>query len=188
MTNDTTLDLVQEVLAANLRRLRVARHLSLSELARATGMSKATLSGIEQGRANPTVETLASLARALRVGLGELLEELALGEIRVNRASQSEAYERNGMRRRTLDGLEPGLPLEITEIVLAPRQVRELEPRPAGSRAHLYVLQGKLIAGPVERVTELASGDYASFPIDVPHSYEALRHAARALILEQAPR
>ena len=50
--------MVQETLAANLRRLRIARHLSLSELARATSMSKATLSSIENGRANPTVDTL----------------------------------------------------------------------------------------------------------------------------------
>jgi quercetin dioxygenase-like cupin family protein len=45
------------------------------------------------------------------------------------------------------------------------------------------VLEGKLIAGPVERVTELSAGDYASFPIDVPHVYETGRAAARALLL-----
>ena len=55
----------QDVLAANLRRLRIARRLSLSELARATGMSKATLSSVESGRSNPTIETLAALAGAL---------------------------------------------------------------------------------------------------------------------------
>ena len=75
----------QDVLAANLRRLRIARRLSLSELARATGMSKATLSSVESGRSNPTVETLAALAAALRVSLGELLEEPPLGEVRVVR-------------------------------------------------------------------------------------------------------
>src|ERR687886_1714377 len=79
---------VAEVLAANLRRLRIARHLSLSELARATQISKATLSGVESGRSNPTVETLAALAAALRVTLGELLEEPPAGEVRVTRASR----------------------------------------------------------------------------------------------------
>ena len=34
---------------------------------------------------------------------------------------------------------------------------------------------------------ELASGDYASFPADVPHVYEAARHPARALIVTQLP-
>src|SRR5436853_1052556 len=89
---------VQGVLAANLRRLRIARHLSLSELARATGISKATLSGIENGRANPTVETLAGLAAALRVSLVELLEELPLPDVRVVRATKATPEPSNPQR------------------------------------------------------------------------------------------
>src|SRR3954452_4268606 len=85
--NVTFTMVLQAQLAANLRRLRIARHLSLSELARATAMSKATLSGIENGRANPTVETLAALAGALRVPVGELLAEPPLGEVRVVRSA-----------------------------------------------------------------------------------------------------
>jgi hypothetical protein len=50
----------------------------------------------------------------------------------------------------------------------------------------VYVLEGRLIAGPVERVTELTSGDYASFPVDVPHVYETGRTPARALVLTYA--
>ena len=49
----------REALARNLRRLRVARRWSLGDLATATGAGKATLSAIENARANPTVETLA---------------------------------------------------------------------------------------------------------------------------------
>jgi transcriptional regulator with XRE-family HTH domain len=166
----------QEVLAVNLRRLRIARRLSLSELARATGMSKATLSSVESGRSNPTIETLASLAAALRVSLGELLEEPPLGDVRVVRAG------RHRVRARELDHVdETGI--EFIERAWEPRQLEEPEPRPGGTRAGVYVLEGKLIAGPVERVTELAAGDYASFPLDVPHLYETGRSAARALLL-----
>ena len=78
---------IQQILAANLRRLRIARHLSLSELARATQMSKATLSGVENGRSNPTVDTLAALANALGVSLGELLEESGLDDVTIVRAA-----------------------------------------------------------------------------------------------------
>jgi quercetin dioxygenase-like cupin family protein len=49
------------------------------------------------------------------------------------------------------------------------------------------VLDGKLIAGPVERVTELEAGDYASFPVDVPHVYETERAGARALVITYGP-
>ncbi len=179
---------VQDVLRRNLRRLRIARHLSLSELARATGMSKATLSGIENGRANPTLETLAALADALRVPVAELLEEAPLGEVRVVRADRSARAQPDGVRRRALDVIAPGEGVEIVEIALDARQIQEQPPAADGARAQVYVLQGQLIAGPVERITELAAGDYASFPADVPHVYEAGRNAARALVLTRAPR
>jgi transcriptional regulator with XRE-family HTH domain len=159
----------QEVLAANLRRLRIARRLSLSELARATGMSKATLSSVESGRSNPTIETLAALAGALRVSLGELLEEPPLGEVRIVRAGRLDRVEENCVA--------------LSERAWGPHELEEPEPAAAGTRAGVYVLEGKLIAGPVERVTELARGDYASFQIDVPHLYETERAAARALVL-----
>jgi transcriptional regulator with XRE-family HTH domain len=177
---------LQEVLAANLRRLRIARHLSLSGLARATGMSKATLSGIENGHANPTVETLASLLGALRVSLVELLEEAPLGEVKIVRASQGRHEEREGIPQRLLDAIPQPGSLELAELALPARQIQEVDAGPNGSRAHVYVLRGKLITGPVERITELGPGDYISFPSDVPHVYEAGRHPAHALLLAQS--
>ena len=85
---------VSSRLARNLRRLRIAHQLSLSELARATGTSKATLSIIESGGANPTIDTLAALADALRVPLAELLEPLPVPELRVVRAAKGSDAER----------------------------------------------------------------------------------------------
>ena len=163
----------QDVLAANLRRMRIARRLSLSELARATGMSKATLSSVESGRSNPTVETLAALAGALRVPLGELLEEPPLAEIRVVRAGRLDQVEEAGVA--------------LSERAWEPHRLEEAGPAAAGTRAGIYVLEGKLIAGPVERVTELSAGDYASFPIDVAHVYETERARARALVMTYVP-
>jgi transcriptional regulator with XRE-family HTH domain len=180
---------IQGVLAANLRRLRIARHLSLSELARAAGgTSKATLSSIENGRANPTIDTLAGLAGALRVSIGELLEEPPLGEIRIVRGAQARVGQLDGIPQRGLDKLDVDGELRVAEISLGAGQVSEVDSKPVRSRAHLFVLEGKLIAGPVERISELTGGDYASFPTDVPHVYEAGRDPTRALLLSQSPR
>lgn len=168
------------MLAANLRRLRIARHLSLSELARATGMSKATLSGIENGYANPTVETLAGLAGALRVLVSELLEELPIGEVGVFRVGQARFTELGGLAYRPLETTGGA---ELGEIVLEPCQSLERAPSPQGARACVYVLAGPLIAGPVERSTELDAGDAVSFPADHPYLYSTGRARARALQL-----
>lgn len=170
------------MLATNFRRLRIARHLSLSELARATGMSKATLSGIENGHANPTVETLASLAAALAVPVVELLDELPLGEIRIVRATNNRIRQSDGISRRILDPALDGT-VELAEIALEAQEIQELPPKPAGSRTSLVVLDGALIAGPVERSTELGQGDYISFPSDAPHVLAAGHRTCRALLL-----
>lgn len=187
MIDDRTGTGVRRTLAANLRRLRIARHLSLSELARATSMSKATLSGIEGGRANPTVETLAGLAGALRTSIGELLEEPPLGEIRIVRAAHGEPLTRDGISRRPLDAIPAGAGVELAELVLAAGRRSELAARASGARAFVYVRSGKLLAGPAERHTELAPGDYTSFPADVPQVYEATRHPVRALLATLLP-
>jgi transcriptional regulator with XRE-family HTH domain len=179
---------VRGVLAANVRRVRIARHLSLSQLARATTMSKATLSGIESGGANPTVETLAALAGALRVSLGELLEQPPLGEIAIVRAAAGAVVRDGAPPRRPLGELRTGAvgaaaaAVELCELVLAPRESCEAPARASGARACVYVRTGKLLAGPVERPSELARGDYASFPADVPHCFEALRDPVKALL------
>jgi transcriptional regulator with XRE-family HTH domain len=187
MIDDRNGSEIQLLLAANLRRMRIARHLSLSGLAREMGVSKATLSGIENGRSNPTVETLAGLAHALGVSIGELLQQPPAGEIRVVRATQGEPADRDGMPRRPLDAIPAGEGVQIAELVLAARRRCELPALASGARAHVYVHVGKLIAGPVERHTELAAGDYASFPADVPQVYEATSRPARALLLTQVP-
>jgi transcriptional regulator with XRE-family HTH domain len=163
-------DMIDDQLAANVRRLRIARHLSLSELARATEIGKATLSSIENGHANPTVGTLRAIAEALRVPVTELLEAPELGEIRVVRA-------------RPADGPERTITEGVRELTLAPNQRHEAAPGAPGAREELFVVEGKLVAGPHERITELQGGDYASFPADVARVYETGRQAARALAI-----
>src|SRR5258705_13163311 len=66
---------VGDVIAANLRRLRTARRMSLATLATRADVAKATLANLEQGRGNPTIETLWSLALGLGVAFSDLLED-----------------------------------------------------------------------------------------------------------------
>ncbi|WP_329416772.1 helix-turn-helix domain-containing protein [Streptomyces sp. NBC_00704] len=58
---------------AQIRRRREQRGMSSAELARRAGLSKATLSQLEAGRGDPTIETLDALAMALRIPLTDLL-------------------------------------------------------------------------------------------------------------------
>jgi transcriptional regulator with XRE-family HTH domain len=176
MSNDTA-----TALAANVRRLRVAARLSLSELARATGVGKATLSAIENGRGNPTVDTLAALAGALDVPVVDLLAVPPAPPVTIVRAGGGEPA---GDRLERVGRLAAG---EVRRALLPART--ELEPAVEGAlaRLHLVVTRGTLVAGPVERISELSPGDYASFPADAPYLLRTGARAAEAvLVVERA--
>ena len=179
---------VKARLAANVRRLRVARRLSMSELARVTATSKATLSAIENGRGNPTVDTLTSLAAALGATVAELLEQARPGEVRIVRASRERSRVPEGVERRELNAdRDIHGSLDVHELALPARHVHELRSGKDGSCRSVLVLQGRLIAGPVERISELGVGDYMSFPADTPQLLEAGPAPARVLVTHYTP-
>src|ERR1700745_2397315 len=62
-----------EVIAASLRRERRRTGLSLTEVARRAGIAKSTLSQLESGTGNPSVETLWAICVALDVPFSRLV-------------------------------------------------------------------------------------------------------------------
>src|SRR6478752_5479446 len=73
------------VIAASLRRERERAGLSLTEVARRAGLAKSTLSQLEAGAGNPSIETLWALGVALGVPFSQLVEPPA-PQVRVVRA------------------------------------------------------------------------------------------------------
>ncbi|WZB72959.1 helix-turn-helix transcriptional regulator [Achromobacter xylosoxidans] len=63
------------LLATALRRERERAGMSLAELARRAGLAKSTLSQLESGTGNPSLETLWALAMALDVQVSRLIGE-----------------------------------------------------------------------------------------------------------------
>ncbi|MEQ8446905.1 MAG: helix-turn-helix transcriptional regulator [Pelagibacterium sp.] len=61
-----------ELVGRNIRRLRVARQISQDDLALSANVERAYVGYLERGMRNPTVATLARLAEALDVHIGEL--------------------------------------------------------------------------------------------------------------------
>lgn len=64
---------MRRLVGANFARLRRARGLTQEQVAAMSGFSQQYLSGLEQGRRNPTVVTLYELAQALGVTAIDLL-------------------------------------------------------------------------------------------------------------------
>ena len=65
---------LKKLLAMRLKRLREERGLTQEQLAKRSGMSHGYLARLEIGMHDPSLSTLAKLARALRVAVAELVE------------------------------------------------------------------------------------------------------------------
>lgn len=64
--------IVREQVGERLRELRLAYHITQEELAERAGLSYKFIGEIERGQANPTIDTMWRLAKALRVEIHEL--------------------------------------------------------------------------------------------------------------------
>src|SRR5690242_16144007 len=103
-----------DVIAASLRRERSRAGLSLTELARRAGVAKSTLSQLEAGSGNPSVETLWALGVALDVPFSRLVEP-AVPTVQVIRAGQGAALvsERSDYAVTLLSSCPPGARRDI---------------------------------------------------------------------------
>lgn len=162
-------------IAAALRRERDRAGLSLTELARRAGIAKSTLSQLESGSGNPSVETLWALGVALGVPFSQLVEPPA-PPVRVVRAGEGARIpsEQGDYAGILLASGSPHVRRDLYRIVLEPGTTRDAAAHIPGSVEHLIVASGRLRVGPVDAPIELGPGDYASFRGDLPHTYEAL--------------
>lgn len=171
-------------IARSVHDLRTRAGRSLAEVAAAAGIGKSTLHAIEAGDANPGIETLWALARALHVPFGELMDP-PTPRIRIVRSGQAPrvASEASSMQAYLLASTAHGARTELYELRLEPGPVRDAEPHSTGTTEHVLVTAGRLRVGPMEAAAELEVGDLASFPGDTAHRYEALEPGTRVILL-----
>ena len=63
-----------------------------------------------------------------------------------------------------------------------------IEPYRPGRLHHLHVITGSLITGPISDPVDLAAGDFARFPGDVPHRHICLSDRVTAHMVTTLPR
>ncbi len=61
-------------LGNNLKRIRETKNMSQGDVMRSMGCSRSYVSNIENGKTNPTLETISKLAKVLGVSTTELLK------------------------------------------------------------------------------------------------------------------
>ncbi len=160
--------------AANVRALRARQGLSLGQLAARAGMSKGTLSKLETGAANPTLDTLATLAAALSVPLSALFAASQRG-IEIVRAGEGLDIGDDAVPARLVHVLSRDrLLVEVHDLTLPEGHAEVSATHGEGSWEHVIVHSGRISAGPIDQQAELEAGDYAVYPGDRPHRWEGL--------------
>ncbi len=164
-----------EVIAASLRRERERTGLSLSELAKRAGIAKSTLSQLEAGSGNPSVETLWALGVALGVPFSRLVDP-PVPRVQVIRAGEGPSIysERSHYAATLLASCPPGVRRDIYVLDVEPGNPRESQPHMTGTVEHMIVSRGRVLAGPQGEPVELGPGDYMAYPGDLPHTCSAL--------------
>ncbi|MBW8484131.1 helix-turn-helix domain-containing protein [Actinomadura parmotrematis] len=170
---------LRAAIAENLRYARGSRGFSLRDLAEQAGVSKALLSQLERGVANPTIEVLSAVATALDLDFTDLIRT-PLYEPQVLRAAAGEGA-------RTLFSSPDRRRFEVYETTLAAGEPRDSAPHGRGSEEFAYVLAGEVVLESGQWTVRLGPGDGARFSGEAEHSYTAGGGTARLLTLLSMP-
>ncbi|MGO3327174.1 helix-turn-helix domain-containing protein [Gordonia sp. (in: high G+C Gram-positive bacteria)] len=178
----------QKLVAASLKRERSRAGISLAELARRAGVGKSTLSQLESGEGNPSIETLWSLSVALGVQFSvlvdpprPLVEVIRLGGGPTIGASEADSY-----TATLLSAARPGTRRDVYLIRADRGRPRVSEPHARGVVEHVILCCGRALVGPTESPVELATGDYINYPGDVGHTFDALDDGTIAVLLSES--
>ena len=146
-----------ENVGPRLRYLRKQRRITLTDLASDTGISKSTLSRLENGQRRPTLELLLALSHAYRVPLDDLVAAPDEGDPRIRLKPGS-------VKGRTVIPLtkEPG-GVQAWKIIIPTSKVTP-EPRAHEGNEWIYILSGhmRLVLGDQDSV--LGPGDVGLLP------------------------
>ena len=175
-----------EVIAASLRRERRRTGLSLTEVARRAGIAKSTLSQLESGTGNPSLETLWALCVTLDAPFSRLLDP-PRSQTQVIRADEGPtvAAAEADYRATLLAACPPGARRDIYRIQAEPGHARASEPHMPGVVEHVVLSTGRALVGVTGEPVELAPGDYIKYPGDVAHVFEALEPGTLAVLLSE---
>ncbi|MGO1802931.1 MAG: helix-turn-helix domain-containing protein [Microbacteriaceae bacterium] len=173
-------------IARTLRREREAHGMSVSELARQAGVSKATVSQLENGSGNPSVETLWALGVALDVPFAVLVDQQANAPTLIRADDHAGVPSSAAAYSATLlSASPPGARRDVYLIQAEPGEPRRSDPHHAGTIEHVVLISGAADIGPAGAPVRLSPGDYLSYAGDVPHVFEAVEPGTSAVLISE---
>lgn len=175
------------LLGTNLQKWRIRRKLSVSALARAAEISKSTISELERGIGNPSLDTLWSIAKTLNIPLGALFIDTRTSEepeVRryVDAATLAESEQHVA---KLLAGWPANGEIEIAVVELAADARRDSLGNAPGVLERAVCVAGHIEVGTRGHSALLGVGDLITFRADQPHFYHAVNGSGRLIVVQQ---
>jgi transcriptional regulator with XRE-family HTH domain len=169
--------------------------MTLSALAEQAGVAKSTVSLIERGQGNPSIDTVWALASALGVPFASLFhDESPAADVSVVReddgsviAIDQAGLAGDGLVIRHMLTRTGGALIEIYTLVLDEGAVRHADAHVSGLFEHITVAAGSLEISSDSFSEVLHQGDLISFRADRPHSYRVLHGPVRLVSVHEYP-
>ncbi|MBE1283705.1 MAG: helix-turn-helix domain-containing protein [Rhodobacteraceae bacterium] len=165
-----------------LRDVRSASGLSLSKVAKLTGVSKAMLGQIERGESSPTISTLWKIAKGFQLPLSALIGSGG-GETGV---FQTVTFP-GSIEVKIVFPFDPVLGAETFHVALRPGQSYESAAHAGGVTEEVFVLNGAVEVLKDGNWVPLMAGQGLRFAADLPHGYRAGADGAAFLNMHHYP-
>lgn len=166
-----TQDLITDAaLGARVRQLRLDLGVTLDGLAERSGVSRAMISRIERGEANPTAQLLARLCHGLGTTLSRFFAGTQAPGAPLRRHADQHVWQdpETGYRRRAVSPEGVGSPVDLVDVVFPPggRVVFERNPFEAAYSQHLWLLEGRMRMTAGDATHDLEAGDCLFMRLD----------------------
>ena len=163
---------ITAAVANNVRAQRAHRQMTLDELAARSGVSRGMLVQVEQGRTNPSINTLTRIADALGVTVARIVEVSDTPAVRVVHSADVVVFPHGkASEARLLVGTDAPAILELWDWRLAPGDHHDGDAHPPGTREMLTVLEGRLTLSVYGGSHVVETDDAIVFSADRPHKY-----------------
>lgn len=164
---------VTNIVAANARKLREQKKLTLDAAAAVTGVSRSMLAQIEKGEVNPTISVLWKIANGYKVSFTSLLENRG-GEVAVIRQDKIRPLSEDGGRylNYPIFAFNEKKQFEIYRIVIEENGFLAAAPHLPGSEEYITIFSGEAEISVSDQTFRLSKGDSIRFYADAPHTYK----------------
>lgn len=163
---------LNDIISANLKRLRTERNLSLGQLSELSGVSKVMLSQIEKGESNPTINTIWKIAIGLQVPYTRLIDS-PIEDISIIRKSDSKKQSENkdSFVSYCYYTTNPNRSFEFFNVELQPHCKYNSDGHASKTQEYIYVIKGELTIQLTTGAYVLQEGDSIHFDSSLPHTY-----------------